>query len=195
MLLINNSLHSPFFIFIKDNGQLSDEELFERLNIKNYELISDAEERIRGRELTKKTYLYVAEDNSWKHLMDGWLYTLWHDPEIRKRIKTLSQEFDIYCCSVGDSDDSFDFIYYQNGTITREYVVEDPDYNGGFIAKDFGQPLDAEENAFKINDEIERVLYIAQSIGININHNLENIRCYGRERTKSEIFPFDETTY
>ena len=195
MQLINKSFLSPFFIFIKDNSKLNDKELLNKFDLNDYQLITDNnEKKIEGKNPNKR-YLYITEDRNWKHLMDDWLYTLWHNKTIKLRIKALSNEFDIFCCSVGDCDDSFDFIYYQNGIETREYIVEDPDFNGGQVAKDFGKAFEVEKIALAKEDQFEKVLSIARSLGINTNHNLSKIRCYGRLEKESEKFIFNEGKY
>lgn len=192
MQLIKNSFFTPYFIFIKDNSNLNDEELLKKIDLKDYELVTDkSEKKTRGYKINKR-YLYITEDEKWKHLMDDWFYTLWHDTEVKTRIKNLSKEFEIFCCSIGDCDDSFDFVHYQNGKEKREYVVEDPYFNGGQITKNIGNPFEIEKIALAKKDQLEKVLLIAQSLGINTNHNLEKIRCYGRLERENEKFVFNE---
>lgn len=195
MQLIKNSFLTPYFIFIKDKSKLSDKDLLERLELKNYQLITDKDEKKTGGEKTDKRYLYITEDENWKHLMDDWLYTLWFDKEAKLKIKNLSKEFDIFCCSIGESDSSFDFVFYQNGIIKREYIVEDPFLNGGKVVKNLGEAFDIEEIALSKKDQFEKVLSIADSLGINIKHNLDKIRCYGRLEKESENFVFKEDEY
>ncbi|GAB5532510.1 MAG: hypothetical protein Roseis3KO_42870 [Roseivirga sp.] len=125
--------------------------------------------------------------------MDDPMYSLWFDKEIRDRLKALSQEFDIFSCSVGDIDASYDFRYYQKGKITREFVVEDPKMNGGKIVTDSGSPLPGEKVIKK--DQLEKVLHIARSLGITVKHNLSDIRCYERPELASEKFIFNEDEY
>jgi len=184
MRIINNRFSTPYFIFIKDNSKLSDKELFEKLGLENYELFSGNLERLFNAGGLKKRYLFLTEDGEWKHLMDDWFYTLWHDKELKLKIKELSFDYDIFTCSVGDCDDSFDFVYYQKGNVKREYVVEDPKFNGGELVKNIGEPFRIENIALSKNSPFEKVLTVANSLGIAINHDLKKIRCYGRRVKK-----------
>ncbi len=70
MLIINNTFHSLFFIFIQDHGKLSDNELLERLLLSKYEIVEDESERLKHPGFFDKRYLYISEDSNWKHLMD-----------------------------------------------------------------------------------------------------------------------------
>ena len=173
MYLDGNTFFSPFYMFIKDNHQLEDEELLEQLGLTNYQLLQDATE--------SRKCLYITEDNNWKHLMDDWSYTLWHNKDIRNRLRELSQRFDVFYCSIGDYDESFDFVYCQQGMEKRKYVVEDPFYNGGEVTENIGQALKAEEIALEEEEAVDKVLCLAVSLGVNIHHNLETTRCYTEE--------------
>lgn len=158
-------------------------------------MITDKDEKKTAGEKPNKRYLYITEDENWKHLMDDWLYTLWFDKKAKLKIENLSNEFDIFCCSVGDSDSSFDFVFYQNGIKKREYFVEDPFLNGGKVIKNLGEVFEVEEIALLKKDQFKKVLLIADSLGINIKHNLEKIRCHGRLEKESEKFAFNEDEY
>ena len=88
--------------------------------------------------------------------MDDWLYTLWFDKEVKVKIENLSKEFDIFCCSVGDTDNSFDFVFYQNGIKKREYVVEDPFFNGGNVVKNLGEVFEIEKIALSKKTHLKK---------------------------------------
>ena len=199
MRLKNESLLSPFYVFINDNFELSDNQLFKILNLKGYSLITENEERLKGKwtnkETLKKRYLFLTEDKKWKHLMDDWMYTLWFNKRIRKNLQELSKSFDVFCCSIGDWDDSFDFRYYVAGKEKRVYVVEDPKLNGGEIVKNLGSPLEIEKIALSKKDSHEKILTIASFLGINIKHNLDEIRRYGRMEYDNEKINFRKEKY
>ena len=42
---------------------------------------------------------------------DDWHYTLWHMPSTRPALQALGRGCDVFACSVGDCDRSFDFAY------------------------------------------------------------------------------------
>ncbi len=190
---LNQSYFSPYFIFIKEGGKMSDKEILEHLGLNDYKIVADEKERIK--EVLYKRYLFLTEDNYWTYLMDDWYYTMWHNEEIKNRIKLLSENFEIFTCSVGDCDDSFDFAYFKQGEIIRQYVVKDPKFKGGEVVKDIGNPFPIEKVALRKNDLYEKVMTIAESFGIKMNHEKEKVRIYGRFENKPEKFGFNKTEY
>ena len=158
---LNQSYFSPYFIFIKYGFKMSDEEILGQLGLSEYDLITSNEEREKG--VLNKRYLFLVEDEKWTYLMDDWFYTLWHNEDIRKRIQSLSKNFEIFTCSVGDSDDSFDFTYFKQGKIIRQYIVEDPNFKGGEVVRDIGKPFSIEKIALKKKAPYQKVMVIAKS--------------------------------
>lgn len=169
------TLRSPYFIFIRCAGQYDDIELLHQLGIHGF---------VRDSEPTGKLCVFVTEDKQWTHVADDWFYTLWHGRHTPARfegIQTLARKHDIFTCSVGDVDESFDFVYYSGGRLMREYVVEDPDFKGGKVVQDMGPLLPNEEKSLKEPDPLKRVLGIAQSLGIDTQHRRDQIRTYSKE--------------
>lgn len=178
---LNQNYFSPYLIFINGGFWMSDKEIMESLDLDGYKLVTDEKEREK-KEMLSKQYLFLTEDDEWTHLMDGWGYDLWHDKNIRTQLQLLSKDFDIFTCSVGDVDDSFDFHYYTQGEIVREYIVEDPHFKGGHVTKNFGQPFPAETAALQEKEIYAKVTTIAKSLGINLHHTKEQVRVYGKKK-------------
>ena len=107
----------------------------------------------------------------------------------------LNKEFEIFACSIGDSDDSFDIRLYKNGKMVREVVVEDTKYNGGQISVNRGRPLEGERESLKLQGITQRVIAIATHMGINTNHKLEEIKAFYRNQAASEGFQFNDDEY
>jgi len=110
--------------------------------------------------------------------MDNWWYNLWHSDSFRKKIDKLGEKYDIFYCSMGDCDYSFDFTYYKDGLLRRKYVVDDPDFKGGKLIENIGKSLPFEEDNLKNIGQGGKIISIAKSIGIETNHKLESISCY-----------------
>lgn len=189
---MNTNFIAPFYIFIKDHSSLSDEDLLKKFELTDYQLVEDNEEKAAHGSHPNKTYLFFSEDNHWKHLMDDWLFTLFNQKELPLKIEKLSKEFDIFCCSVDDPGESYRFVYFQNGIKKREYSVEDTLTNELKITKDFGEKLAAEKDTSLPKNQLDKVLFIAQSLGINTNHQLDQVRCYGKIDDYKFIFNEDE---
>lgn len=191
MRLINGTFYSPLYIFIKGGFRLSDIEIIKAIDANDYQLTKLKKPEEAG----DSRYLYLTEDAHWTHVMDDLVGTLLFKQQLQERLSRLSRDFDVFYCSLGDVDDSFDFRYYQNGSVMREHVVEDPKFNGGKTVKSIGKPLAGEKGGLSKKDPPEKVLAIASSLGINIRHDLSKIRCYERPELASEKFVFNETEY
>lgn len=170
--LINGTLHSPFFIFVRCAGQYDDLDLLGQLGLNGYSRAV----KVPGRD--DKSCVYITSDAQWMHIGDNYFYALWHMPELKQQIKDLATKHDIFTCSVGDCDDSFNFAYYRDGQLVRKYVVSDPHWNGGEVTEDFGPPLPGEEEAMQQKDPLETILSIARSVGIDTRHTPEAVRIY-----------------
>jgi len=163
-------IHAPYFIFIDGGTIYGDEEVMALLGIEGFSPASHLE--------APNHFLHITDDGRWLHIVDDWLYTQWHSKTIRDRIAKLASKHDIFTCSVGDADYSFDFDFYQGGFLVRRYVVEDPNYDGRSVSEDFGQPLPGEAAAFEHADLAMRVLDVARSVGVTIDHSPECIRSF-----------------
>ncbi|MCP4359372.1 MAG: hypothetical protein GY796_15265 [Chloroflexi bacterium] len=112
-------------------------------------------------------------------LADNWYYSLWHNPSTRPTIEQLAASFDVFACSVGDCDDSFDFVYYQNAQLVRKYVVTDPHFRGGSVTEDVGKPFPAESDILaNTSNQLTMVLKLASSLGIKTDYKDHDLRIY-----------------
>lgn len=190
-LFENSYFSSPFFVLIKNGFQLSDIEILERLGIGEYSLITSKEGR--QKQDINKVYLYFTEIGKWTHLMDD-CYYLWHNKNIRHHILELSKDFEIFTFWLPDVDESYGFTYYKNGEIVRTYQVADPNFDGGFVEKDYGKPFTIEEKTLSQKVEFRGEM-IAESLGIKFDYKPKNIRIYNRDEREDEKFFFNEDEY
>ena len=188
----SSTFDAPFYVFIEASKEQIPRVLKEltlnewtALELNNFDSLIDSNNR----------HFFLTTKGNWIHIMDDWNYTLWFDSEFISRLTKLSSDFKIFTCSIGDSDNSFDFRLFRKGRITREYVVEDPNHDGGHIAKNIGEPLDGEREALKKVDITDRVLSIASNLGIDIVHETNKITAFSREEREDEKFEFDESEY
>jgi hypothetical protein len=169
-IFVHGALHTPYFIFLRCGGNYSDRELLNQFGLNTYRP-TKAPQRFMD-------YAILANDGEWTLIADDWHYTLWHMPSTRPTLATLGQTFDVFACSVGDSDRSYDFVYYRGSQLVRKFVVADPDYRGGVVVEKFGEPLPGESAAFKKDGELEIVLGIAASLGIKTDYTERDCRVY-----------------
>lgn len=178
--------HSPYFIFIKGIAHFNDEEVLRLLDFQEFQQVEKGEEDF----MKEEHYVHLTRDENWVHIMDNWFYTLWHAQEFRGTIHRLGKMYDIFDCSVGECDDSFHFTYCKDGQVVRRYIVADPDFNGGEVIEDMGTPIPSEEKYLKMSQQQTKVISIARSIGIEVKHDLMDIKCY--EILKPQYRLFDD---
>ena len=165
---IDGKLYAPYFIFLRCAGRYSDADLLRWFGLTGYRPVKSTSRLGRDGVL--------ADDGLWTMLADDWYYTLWHMPTTRPTLAELAESCDVFACSVGDCDHSFDFVYYRDGRLVRRYVVEDPDFRGGRVAENFGEPLPGEPTAFAETDEMRIVPSIAASLGIRTDYGERDVR-------------------
>lgn len=169
-LFVHGELQSYYFIFLKCSGKFSDAELLQQFGL-------SAHSRTNAFP-SDCSYVLLADDGEWTLIADDWWYTLWHLPSTRTRIAAIGQTCDVFACSFGDCDRSFDFAYYHDSRLIRRYVVEDPHFQGGVVVENFGDPLPGEAAAFKEADQLKLVLGVAASLGIKTEYNEHDLRAY-----------------
>ncbi len=168
----NGIFHGAFFIFIKTDGTLTDQEVMAYLGLENYRLTADT----KG----KKDYrnFFITKIGDWIHVIDDWFYHLYHLKYIKKNIEFLSRKYDVFYCVLPDSDDSYEFVYYKDNQLVRKCLAEDPNYKGAQIIEDIGTPFPVEKDISFPNKSFEAVFDMATYLGIDVNHKSANIRCY-----------------
>ena len=123
-------------------------------------------------------YVILADAGKWVLIADDWHYTLWHMSSTRPTLAVFAEHCDVFAGSAGDCDHSFDFLYYKDFHLIRKYVVDDPDFKGGRLVENVGEPLPGESAAFKQSDELKIVLEIAASLGIKTDYTERDLRVY-----------------
>ncbi|MFT5618169.1 MAG: hypothetical protein ACI85I_001400 [Arenicella sp.] len=180
MHFIDEKPFAPYFIFIKGINEMNDKDVLELLDLGKGNLVETTEAE-DGEYLDDENCTYIYKCRNWVHIMDSWFYSLYHSQKLRSRIEELGKSYEIFTCSVGDSDRSFDFRYFKNGEKVREYIVDSPNYNDQIVRIDFGSALSSEKEALQKKDESDTVLHIAESLGVQLPKSAEGIKCYKLE--------------
>ncbi len=111
-------LHTPNMIFIRSYNVIPDEDFIKLLGLPNYKkapppLPSDG------------SHIVFGNDDEWTHIADDFNYTLWwDDPKTNKAVASLSKTFDVFRCSNGDIDESFEFEYFKDGSLARKMIFD-----------------------------------------------------------------------
>ena len=129
-------------------------------------------------------HVVFANDAEWTHIADDYRYTLWHNPQTVEAIEELSKCYDVFRCSTGDIDESFEFEYSQNGNLVRKLVFEhDVVKNTQIVIADIGTKLAGEHetlNAMKVSAE-KMFPAITQALGIARVKDPLQTRFYGKK--------------
>ncbi len=169
-------LHTPFMIYVRSRNALSDNDFMKAFGLQDYQKMFPP---------LSPSYLRVvfANDTEWIHIADDFHYTLWHSPKTAEVVEGYSKSYDIFRCSIGDIDESFEFEYYQNGSLIRKLIFEhDVFKNSKTVTVDRGTKLPGEPKNLSdlITSSVKMFPTITQSLGITrANDPLQN-RFYGK---------------
>lgn len=132
----DGTLLSGHYVFI-ERKPVSDRELLAQIG-----LVHDLEPG------TEAPYgmpdVYLAHDGKWAHVMDGLHYMLWNSRRFSQRLQSIVGEHDVFRCTFGDCDESYDYSYYRAGRLVRAVDVGSPNYDDLEIRRDFGERLPEE---------------------------------------------------
>lgn len=169
-------LHTPFMIFVRSYNTLSDDDFMKALGLRDYQKMSPPLPDFTS-------HVVFANDTEWTHIADDDLYTLWYSPKTAEVIERYSKSYDIFRCSIGDIDESFEFEYYQNGSLIRKLDFKPGAFkNSKAVIVDIGTKLPGEPDKLRdlIASSTRMFPTITQSLGITrVNDPLQN-RFYGK---------------
>ncbi len=168
-LLYDDRLHSPFFIFIRHPHGYSDLDILTRFKLISYQRSAQASPRGR--------HAIMCDAGDWTMLADDWYYTLWHMKTTRPAIEAMAECHELFACSEGDCDRSFDFVHYQTGRLARKYVVSSPHFSDRNVIEDFGIPL-PREAVLLANDGCDIGIELAETLGIKTRFTNDELRVY-----------------
>lgn len=167
-LIYDGRLDSPYFIFIRKPHEFSDTDLLKMFGLGTYKISIPT---IRGQ------HVIFADADGWTLISDDWGYTLRHMKTTRAVIRTLGKNHDVFACTVEDVDRSFDYVYYVNGELVREYEVHSPKYTDRQIHVNYGELLPNEQELLT-NDGYHIGIELAASLGIKTRFTEKDLRVY-----------------
>jgi hypothetical protein len=170
--LRNGQLLSPYLIYIRRPHDYSDVDLRSLFHLGHYRLTSTVDMLAK--------HVIIADAGEWSLIADDSLYTLWHMASTRRAIETLGTRHDVFACAVGDSDRSFDFIYFRDGRLARKYVVASPHYSDQVVVENVGRRL-PRESALLHKVQHENIDTLAALLGLRTEFKREELRIYRPE--------------
>ena len=172
MEIYNNIPHSPFFIFINGLTKLNNIEILKFIGFDNVKEVYNIDS------LKDDNCIYLSTSENWVNIMDNGAYELYYSKKFNDKITELSKTYNIFMCSVGECDKSFEFKFYNNSQLTRHLKVDSPKFDDQITAIDLGTPLKGEVPSNNIIDELEYVIKLANSLEIDIPTDSNKIKCY-----------------
>jgi hypothetical protein len=172
-LIFDGRLHSPYSIFLRQPHDYSDEDLLTLFGLGAYQLSNNPTHHGRR--------AILADADGWTLLSDDWYYTLWHMKTTRDVIRKLARSHDIFACTEGDCDRSFDYLYFRNGKLIREYVVHSPGFSDRNVHADHGPQIPGEDDLL-VRDGDNIGIDVASLLGIKTRFCDDDLRVYASPR-------------
>lgn len=167
--IFDGHLHAPFFIYFHREPQLSDEQILDHFGLQAYQSAVKLP--------PSSTYAVITDTDDWTLLADDWLYGLWHMPSTRNAIQLLAKTRDVLAWSIGDCDQSFEYTFYRNGELARQYTVDSPHFDDQVVRIDFGDrlPFESELDDLPIEHKMDQ---FCANLGINTIVKRDRLRIY-----------------
>jgi hypothetical protein len=170
-------LHTPFMIYVRSYNKLTDEDYMKMFGLQDYQKMSPPLPFAGW-------HVVFANDSEWTHIADDYGYTLWHSAQTVAAIKELSQKYDVFRCSIGDIDEAFEFVCFQNGKCVRRFEFA-PDVSPNKPAFTIsagnrlpGEPKTANELKVAAGDMFSTIV---QALGIRRVNDPSLNRFYGKK--------------
>lgn len=186
MKIIDGAPHVSTFLFIKTHGNIGFEQALNHFDINTYVL----DQSFDG--LTNRLWLH--DDNTWLHILDGWDYYLFHLTDLEMSLESLSEEYDLLWFCIGECDLSFEIQFWQEGRVTRSIAVHSRNYSDQNLVKNEGCWTNVEKEILSKTGEIQLkdpdkfvhcLLDYAKSFGIKAGYTEENLTVINHEYVSS----------
>ena len=185
----NKFFFSAYQIFIKGVNHISDEEILSWVGITDYEFIPVSDNDYQNFNTDQfEEHLYITECSEWKHILDDacgyFLYNKHLDLILNQGIdviKQIGEKYNVLSCSNGDATDDYEIIYYKDGKLKRKFKVDCYDWVNLEVTEDYGEPLPGENKKIRQDFHLPYLMSVVESMGININHDLQKIRLYAKK--------------
>lgn len=171
----NNTVFSTFYFFVKFGYPVSDEEIKEMLAISDF--VNIDQESL----LNEEPWLYYCftEVEGWIHVMSSsTIFARGNGIDLPLIEEVIKKSNEAFYCDSSEFDDFYLYLYGKKGKTLRKYIVSYPDLTYPVIQADFGKKLENEAYALTFKSHWRKIVYLAKSIGINLNHDPKDIRYY-----------------
>ena len=169
--IINGLLYSCHYIYVKDYGKLSDDDLLKLLQLKGYS----------NNHISPKftdIHANIMRNGDWLALTDDWRGTVYHSKQLKKAMKLLAKEFEVLRTTVGDADDSFQFYYYVGGKEVRAFHYDVWGTRPPRVITNSGTPFRCEADFNLKDNPWGHIQSVAKEVGIDSEKLTSSLKSY-----------------
>lgn len=182
--LKNGEVHSPFFLFVRNEPVPSDSDILDAIGRRSYRPVApDA--------IHHRPHLAIGHTHEWTMVADDWLYTLWHAERQAKAIEAFARQVEeAFVCRWPDVDETFAFSLWRDGDCVRSYDLIQEGWTGPIRLEESGArlPIETEELALKSADE--RLGAICGALGYVAAEAIGTFRVYAGTDYVRDIGPY-----
>jgi hypothetical protein len=175
-MIINDRLHSTHYVYVRDGGDLEDENLLHSLGLFGYRLDDDPQFPLM--------FAHVARLDDWLAFADDWYCTVYNSGMIQSQVEDLARNHELLRTASGDADNSFEFYHYKHGGLIRAFSFDDWGLTPKGVVRDEGRPFACEE-LFELKAEPwPYIMSVADELGIDTKRMATARKTYSKEHPK-----------
>ncbi|MFO0849918.1 MAG: hypothetical protein U0871_15390 [Gemmataceae bacterium] len=119
----------------------------------------------------------VAEVGDWTVVADGLSYSLWNRVETHECVPALAAAVgEVFVAFTADCWGTFEFRYYRDGQLVRQYTADAESGKPDRILKSVGEPLPGEAATPELSDGWTGLYRVAAALGIDPTAGVRNRR-------------------
>ena len=158
LTIIEGRVSSGHFIYIRDAGTLTDQELLVALGLHGYSTNPEP--------VFPCHVAHIMRVADWVCYVDDWFYTAYNSTGIEDSVSALGQRYEVFRAAIGDSDYSLELYHFLDGSPKRQFLFRD--YAGkSSVILDRGTPFRCESSFCLGADQWPYVCSVVHEIGID----------------------------
>lgn len=121
----------------------------------------------------------LAEVGDWTVVADDLSYSLWNRVETHERMPALAAAVgEVFVAFTADCWSTFEFRYYRDGQLVRQYTADAESGKPDLILKSVGEPLPGEAATPEFSDGWASLYRVATALGIDPAAGVRNRRVF-----------------
>ena len=166
------------FVAVRCGDELDDQALLAALGHPGWELKKPLDAP-RWREFRTRRRLLVVSHDAWRVVFDSWHFWLYYQSGMPVPLEALAARYDVFCCWIGDIDESIQLRRWRGGQLVRRFVVGSPNCHDRVVILDEGSAAPGEADALSRVPSSEAMRALAVCEGLPRSVPWDQIRMYG----------------